>query len=256
MAYTKHTWAAGPEGNTPITYTKLNEIETGIYNAHTGYASAQSTATAASNRAVTNANNITNLTTRMTAAESDITQLQSDVVSLDGRVEDLEENGGGGSASLTVTKYVNNGACEIANNAWRANPALSNWPGYTQPGDLTLVNPGASPGVIQVVTGGLYLFSITAVDTQNPTGQANFFIELDRATSSTGSSVSAVLARFQLYATNQGSGTAIVSLSTGDYLRTAFRQNATGGSFILPDGVSGINNNGYAGLSIYYVKLA
>lgn len=47
MAYTRQTWNAGPSGATPVTATRLNYMETGIYNAAARADTAYTQATAA-----------------------------------------------------------------------------------------------------------------------------------------------------------------------------------------------------------------
>lgn len=297
MAYTKHTWASGPSGNTPITHTKLNEMEDGIYNAHTGYSTAQSLASAANSRSTTNATNIASLTNRVSTAENSLDTLSGDTQYLNSRVDTLNttvssnsgtisshtssiatinssltnlssavegqgsridalEEGGGGSASLTVSQYVNPVDITITNNAWAVSPRLVNRPGASNSGDIVVTDQTTNGrGVLQVLRTGIYLMSMTVVDTQNPTGQANFLCNTVKVTDANASSVSQVLARFQHYASNQGSGTAAMQLNAGDYVSYQFRQNATGGSMVLPNGVAAIENNTYVGLALTFIKV-
>lgn len=316
MAYTKHVWAQGYSGGTPVTHTKLNEMETGIYDAHTAISghtnnisnlgsrcTALESTTSAHTSAISTINSsLRNVQAKNATQDGDITQLFSDVSSVQSladstastvtsqasiitghtsdistlssevdtldtsvsglstttadhetRITTLETSGGGGAATLTVSQYVNNGTWTIANNAWLVSPKITNRPSYTNPSDFTIANQ--NKGVLQCLKTGIYLMSVTCVDTANPTGQANFMVNTVKVNNQDAGSVLQVLSRFQFYATNQGAGASVFSVAQGDYISWQFRQNASGGSMTLPDGVAAVQGNTYVGCAIAFVKV-
>lgn len=236
MAYTKQSWSNGSAGATPINATRLNYIETGIYNA---YARADS----AYSRTTTNQNNITTVTNRVAAVESTTSSLNERVGALEG--------GGGGGATLSVNRFVNTGTQTVANNAWLLGVAWAVRPGVTNAGDVTV---NANNQYLNIVKAGLYLVSYTMRDTANPSGQANNLNDL-HIMSAVGGSVKATAMRFTFYASNQGSAAGLHYFDANTIVRLAMRQNATGGSFTLPDGVAGVNNGTDIGNSLEFVRV-
>lgn len=229
MAYTRQTWSNGRSGATPISAARLNNMELGIYNAARIADTANTTAGGHTSQISTINTNVSNLTSRVTA---------------------LEEDSGGG-ASLSSDLFVNDGVVTVANNAWTLGVPYAADPRATAAGNVTL---HSNKSYLKVNTAGLYFVFYTIVDTANPTGQDNNLNDLQLMTT-VGGSVTATKARFTFKGTNQGSSAAAVFFDAGSLVRLAIRQNATGGSFSLPDGVAGANTGGYIGSAISFIKV-
>lgn len=221
MAYTRHSWSQGPTGQTPITHSKLNEMEIGIENA-------ASVADDGRARSLTNASSISTLQTSLSGVTTRTSTLESRATTIEGNVSQVQD----------TLDAVSDTATSASNNASSALSTLS-----TQDGRITTAEDDISSlrqdvtALQGMITGDIAVSS--KID-------ADLFVN-SAAFNSTGAWTYGVSLVARPGYTNSGN----VTLSTGNSRQLMSITNAGLYAFFLAFRATGTTSNKRAFMDLY-----
>lgn len=233
MAYTKQNWMNNRTGATPINATRLNYMETGIYNAAYVADSVSNNLSAIGETARTNTLLIDDL------------QNQVDTIR-------AAMGGGTGGISIQYDMFVNYGSF-TASGSWLHGTEIAERPGATNAGNFEIATRTLSTGAtgygLVCKTEGVYLWTMAFRGTTSTSGK-RAYMDLYKVSSSGGLTL---VQRTGGWDSNTYSGSYLWPMKVDDM---GLIGHLSADSVAAPDGVNGATAGTDIGLAIGIVRIS